>query len=97
MSNQEKKGKGWETEEYKLAIKLADRLLDEPYADPDDDLRTLARQFLRAVERTPILLSVQRTQSILAKVREMRPLQNNDCALIENELLDELEAYLIEK
>lgn len=37
--------------EFQLTVKLAERLLDEPYADPDDDLRTLARQFNRAVER----------------------------------------------
>lgn len=36
--------------EYEKAIKLANQLLDEPYADPDDDLRLLARQFLRATE-----------------------------------------------
>lgn len=29
------------------AMALADKLLDEPMADPDDDLRVLARQFLR--------------------------------------------------
>jgi hypothetical protein len=33
------------------AIAIANRLLDEPFADPDDDLRVLARQFLRAMER----------------------------------------------
>lgn len=33
------------------AIVIANRLLDEPMADPDDDLRTLARQFMRALER----------------------------------------------
>ena len=30
--------------------KLAERLLEEPYADPDDDLRMLARQLLRRRE-----------------------------------------------
>jgi len=34
------------------AIALANKLLDEPYADPDDDLRLLSRQFLREIERT---------------------------------------------
>lgn len=29
------------------ALQLANRLLDEPYADPDDDLRTLARNLTR--------------------------------------------------
>jgi hypothetical protein len=35
--------------EKQRAIALADRLLDEPNADPDDDLRVLSRQLLRAV------------------------------------------------
>lgn len=38
------------TEEESTVI-LADRLLDEPMADPDDDLRTLARQFMRKREQ----------------------------------------------
>jgi len=33
------------------AIAIANRLLDEPLADPDDDQRVLARQFLREIER----------------------------------------------
>ena len=32
------------------AIRLANKLLDVPNADPDDDLRLLARQLLRHVE-----------------------------------------------
>ena len=32
------------------AVKLANRILDRPYADPDDDLATLSRQFLRTRE-----------------------------------------------
>ena len=32
------------------ALELADRLLDEPNADPDDDLRTLARNLRRQFE-----------------------------------------------
>ncbi len=35
------------------AVAIANRLLDEPMADPDDDLRVLARQFMRALERAP--------------------------------------------
>jgi len=34
------------------ATVLANKLLDQHWADPDDDLRTLARQFLRAQERS---------------------------------------------
>lgn len=32
------------------ALRLADRLLDEPNADPDDDLRMLSRQLTRQFE-----------------------------------------------
>lgn len=32
------------------ADKLAERLLDQPYADPDDNLRVLSRQLLRRRE-----------------------------------------------
>ncbi len=37
--------------EHEQAIKLANKVLDRPYGDPDDDQAVLARQFLRAVER----------------------------------------------
>lgn len=36
--------------EKEEAIALANRLMDEPNADPDDDLRVLSRQLLRAHE-----------------------------------------------
>ncbi len=36
--------------EKQQAIALANRLLNEPNADPDDELRLLSRQFLRARE-----------------------------------------------
>lgn len=38
------------SEERDFAIKLADKVLDTPGRDPDDDLAVLARQFLRAIE-----------------------------------------------
>lgn len=38
--------------EYEDTILLANRVLDRPGGDPDDDLAMLARQFLRAVELT---------------------------------------------
>ena len=37
--------------EKKHAIELANRVLDRPWGDPDDDLAVLARQLLRALER----------------------------------------------
>lgn len=36
--------------EYERARELANKVLDRPNADPDDDLAVLARQFLRAIE-----------------------------------------------
>lgn len=33
------------------AIAIANRWLDEPWSDPDDDLRIVARQFMRSLER----------------------------------------------
>lgn len=37
--------------EFAYAIVVANRVLDRPNGDPDDDLAVLARQFLRACER----------------------------------------------
>lgn len=39
------------TDERTEAEAIANRLLDEPYADPDDDIRVLARQFNRSQEQ----------------------------------------------
>ena len=36
--------------EAEKAIKLADKILDRPTGDPDDDLAVLSRQLLRALE-----------------------------------------------
>lgn len=42
--------------EYEQAIQLAEKVLDTPYRDPDDDLSMMSRQFLRSIERVKILL-----------------------------------------
>lgn len=44
--------------EQELAIKMANRALDIPFIDPDGDLCTISRQFLRAVERESNLKSI---------------------------------------
>jgi hypothetical protein len=36
--------------EYEETIQLANRVLERPSGDPDDDLAMLSRQFLRKVE-----------------------------------------------
>lgn len=41
--------------EKESALLLADRVLDRPNADPDDDLAILARQLNRATERELLL------------------------------------------
>ena len=46
------------TEERDRAIQLANKVLDRPNGDPDDDLATLARQFLRAIEATDLVALV---------------------------------------
>ena len=46
------------------ALALAERLLDEPNADPDDDLRILSRQLLRRQE------TVERLQNKLAELQD---------------------------
>lgn len=37
--------------EFEETVALANKVLDRPSADPDDDLAMLSRQFLRQVER----------------------------------------------
>jgi hypothetical protein len=39
------------SDEKLQAVEIANRFLDEPYADPDSDQCIVARQFLRALER----------------------------------------------
>lgn len=69
----EKEEKSWEaTDDYKRAIKYADNALDEPYADPDDEIRTISRQFFRQIERTDYymkLLSHQQ-EELIRKIEE---------------------------
>jgi len=43
--------------EKEEAIALANKVLDEPYRDPDDDLSMMSRQFLRALEAVDRLRS----------------------------------------
>jgi hypothetical protein len=43
------------SDERSLAAAIAERFLDEPNADPDDDIRVLARQFNRSQEQLATL------------------------------------------
>lgn len=49
------------------AASIADRVLDEPNADPDDNLRVLARQFRRAREREFM------ARDVIRKLRQSAP------------------------
>ena len=63
------------SKELTEAIAIANRLLDEPFADPDDDARTVARQFLRGRE------AIERLQRELARVTgEREPPHCSSCA-----------------
>ena len=44
------------SDEMRQAYELADRILERPYADPDDDLAVLSRQFLRLLENSARLI-----------------------------------------
>lgn len=54
------------------AVALADRLLDVPYADPDDDLRILARQLLRRHEE------IERLRAALERIVSMSCISGYD-------------------
>ena len=63
------------SKELTEAIAIANRLLDEPFADPDDDARTVARQFLRGRE------AIERLQRELARVTgEREPPHCSSCS-----------------
>jgi hypothetical protein len=53
--------------ELQEALHLADRLLDVPYADPDDELRLLSRHLLRQREVVLLLTEVVEWKSLYRK------------------------------
>lgn len=50
--------------ELDVAIKIADRILNLPHGDPDDDLAILSRQLTRAVER---ISNLKQQEDLFAK------------------------------
>ena len=52
------------TPEQVAAAVLANRVLDEPYRDPDDDMSMLSRQLLRRIE------ALEATRSALTEANE---------------------------
>jgi hypothetical protein len=59
--------------EREEAVRLAHKLLDEPWADPDDRLRLLSRQLLRSVEEADRLrkdLKVEAVRAVHPTARE---------------------------
>lgn len=69
--------------DYKQAIYAANKLLDEPYADPDDDSRTVARQFLRMIERYDALAQAHQSGIEQGRVEERKQLIDDIMAEID--------------
>lgn len=63
-------------EERSMAIALANRLLDEPNCDPDDDLRTLSRWLLRRHE------TANNHRQTLIGIADMDPATEGDRMLL---------------
>lgn len=59
-----------ETDERTYAVTLANRVLDRPYIDPDEDIAVLARQLLRRHEEITRLRA--RESELLAQIESMR-------------------------
>lgn len=57
------------------ALRLADRLLDEPYADPDDDLRVLARHLRRQYESHQRYAHALRTANGFLIINNLEPVK----------------------
>jgi len=56
-------------DERSQAARIADRLLDEPYADPDDDIRVVCRQFNRSQEEIKQLRESLEANIVVSKQR----------------------------
>lgn len=65
------------TNERAQAAAIADRWLDEPFADPDGDMCVVARQFERSQEE------LKRLRSLLKRVAEWTPALPAEAGLID--------------
>jgi len=75
----------WEqSSDYKNAVIFANQALDRPYADPDDEIATISRQFLRMIER----LANQR-KAILEEVRSLEARTEVNWDIAKREQIDE--------
>lgn len=65
-----REGEEWRnSHDFKQAVFAANQFLEEPYTDPDDDVRTVARQFNRMIDRYDALKQTHHQE--LQKAREM--------------------------
>ena len=64
------------------AIKLANRVLERPYADPDDDLAVLARQFLRCTEIRDLYTELREAAFDYASLIQVENFDRNDMAVL---------------
>jgi hypothetical protein len=65
--------------EFREAVQIANKVLDRPYADPDDDTAVLARQFLRLAERVEDLEGWRRAMSTPAQPPPPQPAGTGGC------------------
>ena len=63
---------GKQSEELIRAMQLADRLLDEPNADPDDDLRLLARQLIIRSNKSKLLSQLKTIELLKEELEGMK-------------------------
>ena len=79
--------------ELEDTIELANRLLDEPNCDPDDDLRMLSRQLLRLLaHRIALLKAVRYALNSLSQTStyEVPPIVVRDVAEMMNKVNQDL-------
>jgi hypothetical protein len=62
------------TPDYDAAVRAANKALDEPWVDPDDDLRTISRQFLRTIEVRDTLMQAVRSTLVSLSQSDNIPL-----------------------
>jgi hypothetical protein len=86
----------WDSGELDIAIRYANELLDEPYADPDDHARTVARQFIRLSEKVDTLISDAERKSETKLGELKRTWYQKGYADAERKVLEELSESPIE-
>ena len=67
--------------EREEAIKLANKVLERPNGDPDDDLAMLSRQLLRATELRDLYAELREASFDYARLVQVENFDRNDIAV----------------